>query len=105
LSLSLNVGKLQKQIQKKNNHATRAQGPQKEQNRKLVSLIPDEKVVGCKWVFIVKQNPEGLVECYKARLIVKGYNQTYHIDYDETFTPVAKMSTVRTLIFTKVNGG
>jgi Reverse transcriptase (RNA-dependent DNA polymerase) len=40
----------------------------------LVSLPPGKKAVGCKWVFMMKQNPEGQVERYKARLVVKGYN-------------------------------
>jgi Reverse transcriptase (RNA-dependent DNA polymerase) len=71
----------------------------------LVSLSPDKKVVECKWVFTVKQNPKGKVERYKARLVVKGYSQTYDIDYDKTFAPVAKVSTVRTLISMAVNGG
>jgi Reverse transcriptase (RNA-dependent DNA polymerase) len=71
----------------------------------LVSLSPGKKVVGCKWVFTLKHNPEGKVERYKARLMVKGYSQTYGIDYDKTFAPVAKMSTVRTLVSLAVNGG
>jgi hypothetical protein len=39
-----------------------------------VSLPPGKKTVGCKWVFIVKQNPEGKVEWYKAQLVAKGYS-------------------------------
>jgi hypothetical protein len=47
--------------------------------------------------------PEGKVERYKACLVTKGYTQTYGIDYDETFAPVAKMNSVRTLISCAVN--
>jgi Reverse transcriptase (RNA-dependent DNA polymerase) len=71
----------------------------------LVSLPSDKKVVGYKWVFTVKQTPEGKVERYKIRLVAKWYSQTYDIDYDETFAPIAKMSMVRTLISLAVNGG
>jgi hypothetical protein len=53
----------------------------------------------------VKQTPEGKVERYKVRLVAKDYSQTYEIDYDETFAPVAKMSTVRILISCAVNFG
>jgi hypothetical protein len=44
-------------------------------------------------VFTIKQNPEGKIERYKARLVARGYSQTYGIDYDETFALVAKMNT------------
>jgi Reverse transcriptase (RNA-dependent DNA polymerase) len=56
-------------------------------------------------VFIVKHNPEGKVDRLKARLVVKGYTQTYDIDYEEAFAPVTKMNTVCTLISYAVNFG
>jgi hypothetical protein len=71
----------------------------------LVKLPPGKKAMSCKWVFTVKQNPEGKVERYKARLVARGYSQTYGIDYDETFAPVSKMSMVRTLISCDANFG
>ena len=43
----------------------------------LVPSPPGKKVVDCKWVYTVKQNPKGKVERYKARLVAKGYSQTY----------------------------
>jgi hypothetical protein len=53
----------------------------------------------------VKQNAEGKIERYKARLVARGYGQTYDIDYDETFAHVAKMNTVRILVSCAANFG
>jgi hypothetical protein len=53
-----------------------------------LALLPEgKKYVGCKWIFTVKQTPEGKIDRYKARLVAKGYSQIYGIDYDETFAP------------------
>ena len=60
----------------------------------LYNAIP----ITCKWVFKVKTRSDGTVERYKARLVASGLQQEYDRDYDETFTPVAHMTTIRTLV-------
>ena len=53
----------------------------------------------------MKHNVDGTVNRYKARLVAKGYAPTYRVDYEETFAPVAKMTTIRTVIALAVAKG
>eukprot|EP01018_Ginkgo_biloba_P002260 Gb_17709 [translate_table: standard] len=60
----------------------------------LVVLPSGKKPIGCKWVYKVKCKVDGTLDKYKARLIAKGFSQVEGIDYDETFAPTTKMSTI-----------
>lgn len=64
----------------------------------LVELPEGRKAIGCKWVLKIKRNPDGSVNKYKARLVIKGYAQKYGIDYNETYAPVMQLTSLRTLI-------
>ena len=64
----------------------------------LVDLPLGKSAIGCKWIYKIKTRSDGTVDCYKARLVARGFTQEYEIDYEETFAPVARLSSVRTLI-------
>ena len=56
------------------------------------------KPIGSKWVFSTKLKADGSLDRYKARLVALGNRQEYGIDYKEIFAPVAKMTSVRTIL-------
>jgi hypothetical protein len=64
----------------------------------LVDLPCGKSVIGCKWVYKIKTKSDDTIEQYKARLVAKGYAQEYGIDYEETFAPVARITSVRSLL-------
>ena len=63
-----------------------------------INDVDPHNIVGCRWVFTLKRGPDGEVERYKARIVAKGFNQVYSIDYDETFAPVVKWVSIRILL-------
>ena len=64
----------------------------------LVDLLAGRKVIGCKWIFRVKENPDASINKYKARLVAKGFHQTAGFDYTETFSPIVKPTTIRVVL-------
>ena len=56
------------------------------------------KTIGCKWVFKKKTDMDDNVHTFKARLVAKGFKQTHGVDYDETFSPMAMLKSIRILL-------
>ncbi|GJZ15415.1 retrotransposon protein, putative, ty1-copia subclass [Tanacetum coccineum] len=63
-----------------------------------LDIPPNCKTVGSKWFFKKKTDMDDIVHTYKAHLVAKGYTQTYEVDYEETFSPVANIRAIRILI-------
>jgi len=64
----------------------------------LVDIPEDRKAVENKWIFKKKTDADGNVSVYKARLVAKGFRQLQGVDYDETFSPVAMLKSIRILL-------
>lgn len=64
----------------------------------LVDRTSDMKVISSKWVFHIKRFQSGEINKYKARLVARGCEQKYGVDYLEVYAPVARIQTIRTLL-------
>ena len=70
----------------------------KENNKFTLTNLPEgKKAVGGRWVYAIKTDVDGS-EKYKARYVAKGYSQKMGVDYEETFSPTANMTSVRVLV-------
>lgn len=69
------------------------------------SQTVDLHLVGCKWNFRIKYNPDGTIQRYKAKLIAKGFQQIARVHYFETFSPVVKVTTIRIILYFVVHDG
>ena len=58
----------------------------------LITLPRGKRTVGCRWVYTLKHKADGSIE--RARIVARGFTQTYSIDYLETFAPVAKLNSI-----------
>ena len=74
------------------------QALEKNETWTLTSLPKEKGAIGCKRLFKTKYRSNGSIERYKARLVIQGCRQQKGIDYEETFAPVAKMTTVRSVL-------
>jgi hypothetical protein len=60
-------------------------------------------VIGCKWVYKIKRKFDGSLDRYKDYLVAKGYKQRFGIDYEDTFSLVAKAATIHIILFVVVS--
>lgn len=70
----------------------------KNQTWSLVNLPSRKRAIALKWVFKTKLKADGTIQKYKARIVAKGYTQEYGVDFEDTFSPVARFETIQVIM-------
>jgi hypothetical protein len=64
----------------------------------VVPRLKEKLVVSSKWIYKTKHAVDGSIEKYKARFVARGFSQKVGIDYEETFAPVARYTSIGTIL-------
>ena len=64
----------------------------------LILCCDDMNLLSCKWVFHILYNPDGSIALRKVRLVVKGFGQLVGLNYNETFNPLVKSTSIRIVL-------
>ena len=64
----------------------------------VTELPPNKKPVSCKWIYKLKTDASGNISQYKARLVAQGFTQRQGFDYDEIFSPVVRLESLRSIV-------
>jgi hypothetical protein len=71
----------------------------------LVPPAAGGNLIDCKWVYKIKCKEDGFIDRYEARLVAKGFKQCYNIDYEDTFSPIVKYTTIRLILSIAISKG
>jgi reverse transcriptase-like protein/gag-pre-integrase-like protein/integrase-like protein/Pol polyprotein len=64
----------------------------------VIDQLPGKNIVSSKWVFQIKRKSDGSIEKYKAHLMAHGFTQIYGVDYFDTYSPVACLTSIRVIL-------
>ena len=65
---------------------------------RLLPCRDDMNQLSCKWVYRIKYNSDGSIECQKARWVIRGFGSFVGLDYNESFSPIMKRITIRIVL-------